>query len=558
MYLSHLCTSSASWGVRTVQYTPGRSREWLCEMAQSTTTPRSSVTLSLEGQQSNKALPPSTQIPGDNMGRTKEEPSNGTNDCVTWNGPKDPENPFNWALLKKWRVTILACFMTFVVQINGTMMTSAAEQINHSFHVSDQDFPHSYWPVLSWNLGGAAAPLLGLPLMENFGVRWSYMVIYAVLILFIIPQALADNFATLVVTRIITGSCSGVLANITSGIVSDIWLGGRAKSFGTSLYIWCLLAGLSMGPVFGSLVVQYTTTWRWVFISQIIFYVALIPILLPSLPEVRPDVILTRRARKLRKLQDPNAPRVYAEAEKQHLRLRDILRETLIRPSHMLCTEGVVLAFGLWSAFCIGIAFMFTQSIVQVYSALYSWDFFATGLVQAAIVIGEVIGLVASLCQDHLYFASAKRNTEMPGRPIPEARLYLSIPASFIGLAGGFFYFAWTSYTDIPWIVPSIALAFVGFGMFTCTAAVTTYVLDAYAKYAASAIAGIAFLENLMAALLPLATQSMYRSLGFQWASSLLGFVALGLSCIPLVLLRYGRVIRGKSSFMREAAYEVE
>lgn len=95
---------------------------------------------------------------------------------MDWNGPHDPENPFNWPRAKKWRTTLLACFMTLVVQINGTMLTSAAEQINESFHISDEEFPHSYWPVLSWNLGGAAAPLLGLPLMENFGVRWSYMV----------------------------------------------------------------------------------------------------------------------------------------------------------------------------------------------------------------------------------------------------------------------------------------------------------------------------------------------------------------------------------------------
>jgi MFS family permease len=82
------------------------------------------------------------------------------------------------------------------------------------------------------------------------------------LIMFIIPQAAAQNFATLIVTRVITGSCSGTLANITSGIVSDVWRPGRAKSFGTSLYICALLAGLNMGPVFGSLIVRYTT-WRW-------------------------------------------------------------------------------------------------------------------------------------------------------------------------------------------------------------------------------------------------------------------------------------------------------
>lgn len=96
---------------------------------------------------------------------------------VDWEGLVDPENPFNWSQRKKWRVTLLACFMTFVIQINGTAMTSAAEQINETFNISDEHFPHSYWPVLSWNLGGAAAPMLGLPLMENFGVRWTYLVL---------------------------------------------------------------------------------------------------------------------------------------------------------------------------------------------------------------------------------------------------------------------------------------------------------------------------------------------------------------------------------------------
>ncbi|KAL5116123.1 hypothetical protein ACEQ8H_006020 [Pleosporales sp. CAS-2024a] len=454
---------------------------------------------------------------------------------VDWNSSENLYSPFNWPVAKKWRVTLLASFMTFVIQVNGTMMTSAAEQMNRSFHISDEDFPNSYWPVLSWNLGGAAAPLLGLPLMENFGVRKSYM-------------AAAKNFTTLIVTRIITGACSGILANITSGILSDVWKAGRAKSFSTSLYIWSLLAGLSMGPVFGSVTVQYTT-WRWVFISQIIVYGALLPVLLLLLPEVRPNVIIANHKPEISDVQ-------HSETGSFSKSITGILRETLVRPTRMLCTEGVVLSFGLWSAFCIGIAFMFTQSIAQVYSGLYNWTFFGTGLVQSAIVIGESLGLVASLCQDRLYFQSAKRNTETPGSPVPEARLYLSIPASLIGLMGGLFFFAWTSYSSIPWMVPSVALSLVGFGMFCSTAAVTTYVVDAYAKYAASAVAGIAFLENLMAAFLPLATQSMYRALGFRWASSLLGFIALPLSLIPLILWRFGTRIRARSPLMSQATYE--
>lgn len=279
----------------------------------------------------------------------------------------------------------------------------------------------------------------------------------------------------------------------------------------------------------------------------------MLPVLFIFLPEVRPDVILSRQALQLRKSTGQN---VFAKAEKDRKTLQDMMKEALLRPTHMLFTEGVVLSFGLWSAFCIGIAFMFTQSIVQVYSALYSWTFLETGIVQIAIVIGELIGLIASLYQDHIYFQSSTKNTETPGQPVPEARLYLSIPASFLGLTGGLFFFAWTSFTNLPWILPTISLGFIGFGMFCSTAAVTTYVVDAYAKYAASAVAGIAFLENFMAAFLPLATQSMYRTLGFNWASSLLGLVALVLSFIPLVLLRYGQRIRAKSPFMNEAGHE--
>lgn len=289
-----------------------------------------------------------------------------------------------------------------------------------------------------------------------------------------------------------------------------------------------------------------------IFFGQIIFYTALIPILFLALPEVRPDVILHQRATRIR---HETGLAVHTAQEKTKTSLNDILTEVLIRPTRLLFTEGVLISLGMWSAFVIGVAFMFTQSIMQVYTGLYGWTFFGTGMVQSAIVVGELVGVFAQLAQDRVYFASAKRNTEDPGHPLPEARLYLSIPASFIGLTGGLFFFAWSSFSHVSWVVPTIGLVFLGFGMFCVTVALTTYIVDAYAKYAASSVAGVAFLENFMAAFLPLATQSMYRTLGFNWASSLLGFIALVLSCIPVVLIRYGRKLRERSPFMEAAGH---
>ena len=142
--------------------------------------PRSSSTLVSQTRDSSKLTTPTPPTSGSSQGtHTPSHPdryASTTEKSVHWNDPSNNFNPFNWPDAKKWRVTLLACFMTFIIQLNGTMMTSAAEQINERFYISDEHFPHSYWPVLSWSLGGAAAPLLGLPLMENFGVRWSYVV----------------------------------------------------------------------------------------------------------------------------------------------------------------------------------------------------------------------------------------------------------------------------------------------------------------------------------------------------------------------------------------------
>ena len=193
--------------------------------------------------------------------------------------------------------------------------------------------------------------------------------------------------------------------------------------------------------------------------------------------------------------------------------------------------------------------------MAQVYAANYGFSDSASGLVQIALFAGEVVGFFACLRQNRYYQRFAPRNPVGPGVAVPEARLPLSIPASLLGLAGGLFWYGWSSLPHVHWMIPSIGLAFVGAGIMVIVTAVDLYITDAYAKYAGSAIAAVAFGENMFAAWLPLATTSMYTVLGFQWASSLLGFVALALSLAPICLLLKGEKIREKSKFMSAASH---
>lgn len=79
-----------------------------------------------------------------------------------------------------------------------------------------------------------------------------------------------------------------------------------------------------------------------------------------------------------------------------------------------------------------------------------------------------------------------------------------------------------------------------------------TYTEDAYKTYAASALAGLGLVRNLMGGGFPLFGSQLFTNLGYQWAGSLLAFLAIVLVPIPFILEKYGERLRYKSPWARE------
>jgi len=294
------------------------------------------------------------------------------------------------------------------------------------------------------------------------------------------------------------------------------------------------------------------------FYIQVIIYGASAPFIYLTFRETRGPIILLKRARHARKLIQPGLVEAKTLQSPSHnsISMKEFFLSNIVRPAQLLCTEPVVFFFTLLSALSYGIVFISTQSVTQVYMSNYGWEEYQAGLVQSSIVVGEFIGFLACLWQNKIFSRAAHANRAQPNPKLPEVRLYMSIPGSFLGLAGGLFWYGWASYPYLHWILPSIGLGFVGFGSVIVMQAIMMYVTDSYAKYAASASAAICFGENLFAAFLPLASMSMYTNLGFRWASSLLGFVGFVLSFVPIVLVLKGEDIRRRSRFMSQAVYE--
>lgn len=308
-----------------------------------------------------------------------------------------------------------------------------------------------------------------------------------------------------------------------------------------------------------------------IYYIQIIYNAALIPVFWLILRETRGDVILKKRAKKLRK---ETGREIYAESELDKPSVVSLLKISFMRPTKMLLTEPVVTFFTLWISFAWGILFLFFSSVVQTFGDAYGFGIFQTGLVQLAITVGAVIGTLINPLQDWMYLRTANKNTERPGKPIPEGRLYTSIPGSLLFTAGLFIY-GWTCRPSVHWIVPgecstppkfdemdtnthvlAIGVAIVGVGIYSIYMGVVNYLTDAYEKYAASALSAASLGRNTFGAFLPLASGQLFSTLGFGWAGSLLGFVGLALSVVPVVLLFKGREIRARSPFMLDSTFD--
>lgn len=110
-----------------------------------------------------------------------------------------------------------------------------------------------------------------------------------------------------------------------------------------SIFGMTSVVGIALGPFIGG-AIQRNLNWRWIYWIQIIFDAGCLPIFWFILKETRGDVILATRANKLRK-QGRNA---YAKSELSSESILKMIKISFLRPTNMLCTEFVVIAFTLW------------------------------------------------------------------------------------------------------------------------------------------------------------------------------------------------------------------
>ncbi|EXJ89742.1 hypothetical protein A1O3_02809 [Capronia epimyces CBS 606.96] len=476
------------------------------------------------------------EVKSEKSARSVKDPN-----LVTWEGPEDPENPKNWSNGKKWAATLIVSSFTLMSPVASSMVAPALNKIGEDLDIGSEI--EKSLTLSIFILAYAVGPLVLGPLSEIYGRVIVLQLSNLFYLAFNIGCGFAKTKGQLIGFRFLAGLGGSAPLALGGGLLSDCW---RAEERGKSIAIYSLapLLGPAIGPIAGGFIAM-KTTWRWCFWATSILDAGVQVLGLIWLRETYAPKLLSVKAKRLRK-ETGNAD-LHTEWEHPDRTLGKVLSSSLVRPFRLLGTQPIIQALAIYMAYLYGIMYLVLSTFPSVWEEVYHESVGVGGLNYISLGLGFFLGTQAgAVVNDRLYHKLKKRNNNQGS---PEFRVPMMIPGAIL-VPIGLFMYGWSAYEHTHWIVPNIGAAIIAAGTvlgFQCT---QTYIVDAYPRYAASAIAAAVVLRSLAGFGFPLFAPYMYQALHLDWGNSLLGFIAIGLGIpAPLLLWKYGRLLREKSTY---------
>ncbi|KAK9360809.1 hypothetical protein V1504DRAFT_453319 [Lipomyces starkeyi] len=210
------------------------------------------------------------------------------------------------------------------------------------------------------------------------------------------------------------------------------------------------------GREYGGFINQFTS-WRWTFYTLMIWSGILLVCFIFIVPETYHPVLLREKAVCLRK--ETGNAKLRAPIENLNHSILETVLVSLIRPFQLLYYEHMVLNLCLLSgvsALLMGILYLFFGAFGVVFEGAHHFQLWQVGLT----FLGIFVGMVAVVALDPLFSRNYDRLVQQrqagggePGGSEPEFRLPPAILGSVL-VPIRLFFFRWTSYRSVHWIVP--------------------------------------------------------------------------------------------------------
>jgi hypothetical protein len=207
---------------------------------------------------------------------------------------------------------------------------------------------------------------------------------------------------------------------------------------------------------------------RWTFYILLI-WTGVILISLLFVPETYHPVLLARKAAKLRAA--TNNQSCYSASERA-MAGKSIPRAILIslyRPIQLLFLEPMCSCLCIYSALVLGILYLFFGAFPLVFSTNHGFLLWQDGLS----FLGLLVGSFSAVCtqpfwqKNYMRLVANWRRDFANGDPLKKPDPELRLPPTMLGsilVTVGLFWFGWTSYSSVYWIVPIIGSVFFAAG----------------------------------------------------------------------------------------------
>ncbi|KAF2128090.1 polyamine transporter 1 [Dothidotthia symphoricarpi CBS 119687] len=460
-----------------------------------------------------------------------------TSTIVDWDSADDPNNPMNWSKNKKWSTIALVAYITFVTSFGSTIFAPGVPQLLRDFHNTNEEL--ASFIVSIYILGFCVGPLFLAPLGEIYGRFPVYYVANILFLIFSVACAVSTGMGMFVFFRLCQGISACPPLVLGGGTISDLMV---PVERGKALTIWAMgpLLGPVVGPVIGGFMAQ-EIGWRWTFwFTAIMTGVGIIATHF-ILRETYAPVLLEKKAANLRKKTgDPNHK---SKFDKGFTRIQ-YFKLAIIRPTKMLFFSPIVAILAIDMSIIYSYLYFLFTTFGFVFQEQYGFNAGEVGLAYLGLGVGFVLGQFGVGSMADKYYK--KKAAEGPTKP--EHRLPPLIVGAFL-IPIGLIWYGWSAKYAVHWIVPIIGTSFIGFGIMCAFLPIQMYLIDTFGMYAASALATNTVVRSLFGAVLPLAGRRLYADLGLGWGNTLLAFIALALSPVPFLLLKYGEKIRTHPKF---------
>ncbi|KAF2093317.1 MFS multidrug transporter-like protein [Rhizodiscina lignyota] len=467
----------------------------------------------------------------------------GLDALVDFDGVGDPLNPQNWSFSKKVRITGLWALTTCWITLASAIYAAGTQQISQEFEVTEE-VANAGTSLLVF--GFAIGPMLWAPLCELYGRKWPSLIPYFISAAFAFGTGAAKDIQTVLITRFFAGVLGSAPISVTGGAIVDIW---APKQRGTPIVCYgvTLAAAPTVGPVIGGGLVAASqhSGWRWTqYLTGILMMIQFFVDAL-FLDESQPDVLLTRKAQRLR--HETGNFALHSKREESGPSINDLVNTYLVRPFQMLL-DPICQLFTIYTSFVFAILYASLTSFAIEYQEDRMLGPVVGELPFLAMLVGCFFAAAANIYNNNYY---TKRFVANNFKPVAEARLPPMMYGGFT-FAGGLFLFGWTSsqHVSSPW--PSIIGVFLtGFGFTTIFQAALQYLVDTFTLYSASAVAANTFVRSLAAGAFPLFVSSMYRKLGIDWGTTVFALFGVVLLPAPFLFFKWGFKIRARGRWSR-------